>query len=143
MRMKNNVFAGALMLLCVCATAADDPLANDRAHNVIKAYTAAIVATYACRTTLDGGNGQYHQALNAAQEAFTRATNDRDKAKRMIAVLVKRIENEDPGAQLTRQFDEVNAGPELRHRSCEQLVSGSSQRASEAGEQFKLNARAQ
>lgn len=89
MRMKNNVFAGALMLLCVCATAADDPLANDRAHNVIKAYTAAIVATYACRTTLDGGNGQYHQALNAAQEAFTRATNDRDKAKRMIAVLVK------------------------------------------------------
>ncbi|MCU6593609.1 hypothetical protein, partial [Klebsiella pneumoniae] len=69
--------------------------------------------------------------------------NDRDKAKRMMAVLVKRIENEDPGAQLTSQCDKVNAGPEQRHRFCEQLVSGSSQRASEAGEQFKLNARAQ
>ncbi|WP_243211189.1 hypothetical protein JQ760_027870 (plasmid) [Klebsiella pneumoniae] len=143
MQMKNRVLAGALMLISAFATAADVPLAKEGAHEVIKAYTASIVAAYACRTTLDGGNGQYHQALSAAEEAFTRATDDRDKAKKMIAVLEKRIENEDPGAQLTRQFDEVNAGPELRQRSCEQLVSGSSQRAIEAGEKLKLNARAQ
>ncbi|MBQ0600870.1 hypothetical protein J7S78_13815 [Klebsiella oxytoca] len=143
MQMKNTILVGALMLISAFATAAGEPLAKEGAHEVIKAYTSAIVATYACRTTLDGGNGQYHQALSAAEEAFTRATDDRDKAKMMIAVLEKRIENEDPGAQLTRQFDEVNAGPELRKKSCEQLVSGSEQRATEASERFKLNTRAQ
>ncbi|EIZ1085895.1 hypothetical protein MPI44_004443 [Klebsiella oxytoca] len=143
MQMKNTVLTGALMLVSAFATAAGEPLDKEGTHEIIKAYTASIVATYACRTTLDGGNGQFHQALSAAEEAFTRATDDRNKSKMMIAVLEKRIENDDPGAQLTRQFDEVDAGPELRKRSCEQLVSGSTQRASEASEKFKLNARAQ
>lgn len=143
MQMKNTILAGALILISAFATAAGEPLVKEEAHDVIKAYTSFIVATYACRTTLDGGNGQYHQALSTAEEAFTRATDDRDKAKMMIAVLDKRIENEDPGAQLTRQFDEVKAGPELRKKSCEQLVSGSAQRASEASDKFKFNARAQ
>lgn len=143
MQMKNTIFASGLMLMSVVATAADDPLAKEGAIDVIKAHTSSIVAAYACRTTLDGGNGQYHQALSAAEEAFIRTTGDRDKAKMMIDKLESRIENEDPGAQMTRQFDEVGAGPELRKKSCEQLVTGSAQRASDASEKFKLSHRTQ
>ncbi|PHM72346.1 hypothetical protein Xekj_00625 [Xenorhabdus sp. KJ12.1] len=126
------------MLLSISAITRAEPLTKEDTHPVIKAHTSAIVATYACRTTLEGGNDQYHQTRNTAEEAFTKVTNDSDKAKMMIKVLEYRIENEDPAAQLMRQFDEVSASPELRKQSCDQMVSGSVQRANYASEQYKL-----
>ncbi|EOC0011594.1 hypothetical protein ACI0X9_003278 [Cronobacter turicensis] len=99
---------------------------------VIKASTSRMVATYACRNVVDGGHAEYNKALREAEDAFTLATNDRAKAKEMVSVLDKRLENDDPGAQLQRQFDEVMAGPAMRIQTCENLVLGSEQRAGEA-----------
>lgn len=132
MNLKSMTLVSFLMFLSAFAIAADEQLAKENAQAVIKAHTSAIVAAYACRTTLDGGNGQYYQALSAAEDAFTLVTSDKGKAKRMIEVLERRIENEDPGAQISRQFDEVGAPVELRKQSCEKMVAGSAQRAAEA-----------
>lgn len=99
---------------------------------LIKAYTSKVVAAYACRNILDGGNGEYHNAMTEAEDAFALATNDREKARMMIKTLDNRIENEDPGEQLQRQFDEVKADPAMRKKSCENLLSGSNQRALDA-----------
>lgn len=102
------------------------------ASQVIKAYVSYAVATYACRSILDGGNGQYHRALSEAEDVFTRITDSREQGKSMAEELDKRMELEDPGAQLMRQFDEVGAPESLRKQSCENMVNGNAQRAAEA-----------
>jgi len=108
---------------------------------VIKAATSRMVAAYACRNVVDGGNAEYNKALNQAEDAFAIATNDRGKAKKMVSVLDKRIENDDPGAQLQHQFDEVKAGPAMRVQTCEKLIMGSEQRASEALQNLRASSR--
>ncbi|MEG7516969.1 hypothetical protein [Morganella morganii] len=133
MQMKTIIMAGLLVSMSSHATIDSGPsLLGQKKTNIIKANVSAVVASYACRTTLDGGNGLYHQTLKTAEEAFIRATDNKEKSKEMIPVLEKNIENTDPGAQLLRQFDEVNVPPEMRKRSCEQMVEGSAQRAKQA-----------
>lgn len=132
MQMKTIIMAGLLVSMSSHATLNAGPSSDQQKTNIIKANVSAVVASYACRTTLDGGNGLYHQALKTAEEAFVRATDDKERAKAMIRVLEKDIENKDPGAELLRQFDEVKAPPEMRKRSCEQMVEGSAQRAKQS-----------
>lgn len=148
--MKTNFAISVLVLASLTGTAGavtsagnQSEATGDNAVNqlVVKGYVSNIVATYACRSTLDGGNGEYHKALSDAENAFTRVFDDRDRAKKMVDVLSTRIENDDPGAQLLRQFDEVNAGKATRKQSCEQLIRGAKNRIAEADKAYATSKR--
>lgn len=143
MKISTVILMGILMLRPLLVSAENHLLAPDEVLKVTKTYTSLIVASYACRTTLDEGIEHYNQTLHTAKQALSAATNDRDKATKMIAELERQIENEDPAAQLVRQFDELSAGPDIRKRACQQLVKGNSQRAYTLSEELKLGVHTQ
>lgn len=99
---------------------------------ITKSYISNVISAYACRNVIDGGNAEYHKSMQQAEDALTRTYKSRDAAKAAMEKVRDRIENEDPGAQLQRQFDEVHADDTRRKATCEQLLAGAQKRMADA-----------
>lgn len=139
--MKSPIALLVAALFLGIASAQSAPLSNEAIGEIAGSHGAVMAAVAQCRAYIESPSSRGKEVARQMQQALHKALGAEEGTDERAQAMTEKMQGtiEQYVGQLTKQFDEVGAGPDFRREKCDQLIAGSIERAEQVDSKFGVN----